>query len=149
MKQKIMMLMTAFILTCSISFANGNSDEIPSRISSNFSRHFAQAKNVNWEKMENYYKASFELNSTVLFAFYGNDNHFIGIAHNLTSDKLPLMLQTDLKINYPGYWITELFEYSVNHMPGYSVTLENADQKITLKSDNLSRWDVSAKIKKS
>jgi len=149
MKKKITMLMTAFILTCSISFANGISDEIPASVSSNFTRHFAHAKNVSWEKMDNYYKASFELNSTVLFAFYGNDKHFVGIAHNLTSDKLPLMLQADLKMNYPGYWITDLVEYSVNHMPGYSVTLENADQKITLKSDNLSRWDMSVKIRKS
>lgn len=149
MKKKIMMLMGAFILICSISFANGSSYEIPAIISSNFTRHFAQAKNVSWEKMDNYYKASFELNSMVLFAFYGNDKHFIGIAHNLSSDKLPLMLQADLKINYSGYWITDLVEYSVNHMPGYSVTLENADQKITLKSDNLSHWDVSTKISKS
>lgn len=148
MKKKIAMLITAFILTLSVSFANGKY-EIPSGINANFTRHFAEAKNVNWEKMDSYYKASFELNGTAFFAFYSDDAHFIGIAHYMLSDRLPLMLQADLKMDYKGYWITDLFEYSVNHEPGYSVTLENADQKITLKSDNLSKWEVYKKIKKS
>ncbi len=148
MKKKIVLLMTAFILTLSVCFANGTNG-IPSRINTDFTRHFAEAKNVNWEKLDAYYKASFELNGSTFFAFYTDDAHFIGIAHYLTSNKLPIMLQADLKMDYKGYWITDLFEYSVNHEPGYSVTLENADQKITLKSDNLSRWDIFKKIKKS
>jgi hypothetical protein len=148
MKKQIALLMTACILTLSVSFANGN-DEIPSGINANFTRHFGEAKNVNWEKIDSYYKASFDLNGTELFAFYTQDADFIGIAHYLTSDRLPLMLQADLKMNYKGYWITDLFEYSVNQEPGYSVTLENADQKITLKSDNLSNWDFYKNIKKN
>jgi hypothetical protein len=149
MKKKIAMLMTAFILTLSVSFANGYNSEIPEVITANFNKHFKEAKNVSWEKMDAYYKASFDMNGAKLFVFYSEDADFMGIAHNLLSDKLPMMLQAGIKMNYPGYWITDLFEFSVKHEPGYSVTLENADQKIILKSDNLSSWNIYKKINKN
>jgi hypothetical protein len=148
MKKRIALLLTAFILSVSISFANGN-NPVPAEISHSFSHHFATAKNVNWEKISNVYKASFELDGNYLFVFYSEDAHFIGIAHNILSDKLPMMLQAQLKMDYSNYWITELIEYSVDHNPGYKITLENADQKVILKSDNLSDWAISSKTAKA
>ncbi len=148
MKQKITMLTAAFILTVSAAFANGNNNEIPNKVKADFGQHFTEAKNINWEKESTYYKASFDLQGAEFFAYYSSDAHFIGIAHNILSDKLPMMLQADLKRNYAGYWITDLSEYTVNHQPGYSIILENADQKIVLKSDNLSNWQVDKKTKK-
>jgi hypothetical protein len=148
MKKKIAMLTTALILTFAASFASGTNKEIPNTIKNDFSRHFAAAKNVNWEKENDYYKASFAIQGSTLFVYYSSDDDFIGIAHNITSDKLPMMLQASLKMNYPGYWITDLVEYSVRHEPGYSIKLENADQSIILKSDNLSNWYVYKKLKK-
>jgi len=148
MKKRIALLFTAFILSVSISFANGN-NPVPAEISHNFSHHFASAKNVNWEKVSNLYKASFELDGNYLYVFYSEDARIIGIAHNILSDKLPMMLQAELKMGYSNYWITELIEYSVDHRPGYQITIENADQKLVLKSDNLSDWSLSKKTLKA
>jgi len=148
MKQKIAMLAAALILTCGASFANGTDNNIPNSIQSDFSKHFARAKNVSWQKENEYYKVSFALHGNELFAFYSGDENFIGIAHNILSEKLPMMLQADLKMNYKDYWITDLEEYSINHQSGYIISLENADQKIILKSDNLNKWSVDKKIKK-
>ncbi|MBS1947224.1 MAG: hypothetical protein JST47_05610 [Bacteroidetes bacterium] len=148
MKKKIAMLTAAFLLTFGASFANRTNKEIPSTVKTDFSRHFSTAKNVQWEKVNDYYKASFLLGSNVLFAYYSDDDDFIGVAHNITSDKLPMMLQADLKTNYPNYWITSLAEYTVKHQPGYSISLESADQSIILKSDNLANWYVFRTVKK-
>jgi hypothetical protein len=148
MKKKIAMLTAAFILTITVAFANDNFKEIPNVVKSDFSRHFATAKNVSWKKENDYYKASFALHGNELVAYYSSDDDFIGVAHNILSDKLPMMLQADLKMNYQGYWITDLAEYSVKHEPGYAIKLENADQSVILKSDNLSHWYVFKKIKK-
>ena len=148
MKKKIAMLITACLITLTTAFANDGNNEIPTVIKTDFSRHFVTAKNVSWEKENAYYKASFTLQGAAFFAYYSADDDFIGIAHNIATDKLPMMLQADLKISYPDYWVTDLFEYSVKHQPGYSITLENADQAIILKSDNLSNWYVYKKLKK-
>jgi hypothetical protein len=148
MKKKIAMLTTAFTLTLAVAFANGNNNEVPNKVKADFGKHFTDAKNINWEKENTYYKVSFVLQGAAFFAYYSDDAHFIGVAHHILSDKLPMMLQADLKRNYAGYWITDLSEYTVNHEPGYSVTLENADQKIILKSNSLSNWQVDKKVKK-
>ncbi|HVM90030.1 MAG TPA: hypothetical protein VMT76_17715 [Puia sp.] len=148
MKKKIAMLGAALILTFSVSFANNSNKEVPNAIKSDFNHHFATAKNVSWEKENEYYKVSFALQGSVLFAYYTSDNDFIGVAHNITSDKLPMMLQADLKSNYSDYWITDLMEYSLKHQPGYSIRLENADQTLILKSDNLSNWYLYKRIRK-
>jgi len=148
MKKKIAIMLTALALTFTASFANGVSTEIPNNISTDFSRHFTDAKNVSWVKEDSYYKASFDLEGSEFFAYYGSDASFIGIAHSILSDKLPIMLQAGLKKGYSGYWITDLYEYSVKHEPGYVATLENADQTIVLKSNDLSTWHVEKKIKK-
>ncbi|MBS1668668.1 MAG: hypothetical protein JST58_14920 [Bacteroidetes bacterium] len=148
MKSKITMLFIAFAFTLSTSFANDGHTEVPSAINHNFSSHFVGAKNISWNKVGGLYQANFEIDGANLFAFFSSDAHFIGVMHNILSDRLPLLLQADLKTNYQGYWITNLCEYAMHHEPGYRITLENADQKIILKSDNLSDWQLLETINK-
>jgi hypothetical protein len=148
MKKKISMLATALILTITVAFANSSTKEIPNAIQSDFSRHFATAQNVNWQKENDYYTASFGLHGIRLVAYYSSDQNFIGFSHGILSDKLPMMLQLDLKKDYQGYWITNLVEYSIKHEPGYAIQLENADESVTLKSNDLSNWYVYKKVKK-
>src|SRR5579871_762319 len=142
MKKKISMLAAAFILTITVTFANGTTKEIPNAIQADFSRHFATAQNVSWQKENNYYQASFALHGNVLVAYYSSDEDFIGVSHNILSDKLPMMLQAGLKMDYQGYWITELMEFTAKHQSGYIIKLENADESVVLKSDNLNNWSV-------
>jgi len=57
-------------------------------------------------------------------------------------------LLTDLKKNYSSHWITDLFEMASSNENVYYVTLENADQKLVLKSSGTSGWELFRKERK-
>jgi hypothetical protein len=140
MKKIILTLMTAFFLTISAGYAAKKDGNVPQYVESAFNSNFNFAKNVQWQKMDNYYEVIFNQHGRTLFAFYSEDADFMGIANYILSDRLPVTLKSDLKAKYDNYWISDLFTYSINDKPGYVITLENADQKIMLKSDNGKTW---------
>lgn len=140
MKKIILTLMTAFFLTISASYAANKEGNVPQYVESAFNSNFNFAKNVQWQKMDNYYEVIFNQHGRTLFAFYSEDADLMGIANYILSDRLPVSLKADLNTKYSNYWISDLFTYSINDKPGYVVTLENADQKIMLKSNNGKTW---------
>ena len=148
MKKKIFLVITAAVLISVSTFANVRNEIIPASINANFGRHFAGATEVSWEKKDAFYKASFNLYGTTFFAYYGDDTRFVALTHNLLSDKLPLMLQAELKMKYASYWITDLVEYTAHHESGYSVTLEGRDHTIVLRSNNLNGWYIYKQVNK-
>jgi hypothetical protein len=58
-------------------------------------------------------------------------------------------LQTNLKNNYSNYWISDLYEVAKPENTSYYITLENADQKIVLKSTGGSNWTIHKKSNKA
>ena len=66
----------------------------------------------------------------------------MGIAKNVLSDKLPVLLQAGLKNKYPDFWITDLAKYDIADNTGFLVTIENANEKIVLKTNDNQHWQV-------
>lgn len=62
--------------------------------------------------------------------------------------QLPKPLQTSLKKELQGVWITGLFAVSINGYNTYYVTLENADATIVLKSAGSKKWAIYRKAEK-
>ncbi|HEX2844898.1 MAG TPA: hypothetical protein VHN59_00005, partial [Chitinophagaceae bacterium] len=114
-----------------------------------FNSEFADAKDVQWASGQGYYKASFQYNDQYVTAFYSFDGQTLGVARNISSLDLPMNLQSSLKKEYSGRWITELFEVSNEEGTHYYITLEQADSKVTLKSSNGSKWSVYKKATKA
>ncbi|MEI2740668.1 MAG: hypothetical protein V9F01_17980 [Chitinophagaceae bacterium] len=79
---------------------------------------------------------------------YSENGELIGLTRYLSPADLPLALQANLKKNYEGYWVSDLFEASKNDGTNYYITLENADSKTVLKSSG-NNWSVHNKIKKT
>jgi hypothetical protein len=149
MKKKILMLVASFILIFSASYAKGNNNPVPVKVSAVFSSDFSYANNVHWEVMDGYYKVSFSEHGTTLYAFYTVDGEFMGLATYLSTDRLPVALQSVIKDKYSGYWITDLFHFNINNTQGYFITLENADRKVMLKAEENRSWSFYAEVKKS
>ncbi|HEY4156076.1 MAG TPA: hypothetical protein VGM24_11630 [Puia sp.] len=149
MKNKLLLLLGIFfVFTGTTAFAKSGDNGIPEPVVSEFNFDFGQASQVKWEEVNTYYKASFYDQGKILFAFYTADGSFMGSAHNLLSDGLPASLRSKIKTDYSGYWIDELFKFTIADQPGYFIALENADQKITLKTDANQNWRLVKTIKK-
>lgn len=145
-KLMIGLVLGAFIIT-NTAFAN-NSNKVNDKVQTSFKQEFATAQNVVFSKTNNYIKAAFTLNNQVMEAYYTADGEMIGVSKNLLSTELPIGLQVDLKRDYADYWISDLFEFATDSNSSYFITVENADQKITLQSSG-NEWVVYKKAKKA
>jgi hypothetical protein len=146
MKRTIFALALSLVLG-SASFAN-NDESINERAAQSFKKEFAQAKDVSWQKSGDMIRATFTLNERVLFAYYNQSGDLMAITRNITTDQLPIALQASLRKNYADYWVSDLFEMVSGGQTSYYVTLENADHKVVLKSEDFGSWATYRKEKK-
>jgi hypothetical protein len=147
-------IITTLLLTVSVSssFAhstnNNNSISINNgEITAYFHKDFSTAELLDTKSTGDYTKLTFKMNGMVLTAFYSNKGELLAVTHNITSAQLPLTLLMQVKRNYAGYWISDLFELNSNGESNYYITLENADKKITLRSIE-NNWEAFSKTTK-
>jgi hypothetical protein len=152
MKKLITAAVLSTVLLVNAAFANktnrNKNEDVNYKVETTFKQEFATAKEVSWQKTDNYYKAVFKINNELVNAFFTPDGEMLGVVHNMLSTQLPISLQTSLRKEYDGYWITDLFEFARQDSNGYFITIENADKKITLQSTDGSSWSTYSKVKK-
>ena len=146
MKRFLITLTVLFSLISMSSFASDS--KVDSRVLKSFQSSFKNATEVDWTVTNNFYKANFSLNGQYVAAYFDGSGNMIAITRNISSTQLPISLQTNLKNNYEGFWISDLFEVANEEGTTYYVTVENADTKLILKSSN-SDWVTYQKERKS
>ncbi|MES1218193.1 MAG: hypothetical protein ABUT20_21995 [Bacteroidota bacterium] len=142
---KKLIIATAMFVSLS---AFASKDEVNQKVLNAFNTEFTSAKEVEWTISSDYYKASFGMNGQRVSAFYNLDGELMGLTRNIPSSQLPVKLQTSLKKNYSGYWISDLFEVSNNDGTSYYVTMENGDSKVVLKTSAGNDWVTYKKDRK-
>jgi len=147
MKKLMTAIALGLVLMANSAFA-GKNENVNYKVENAFKQEFTQAKEVSWEKANNYYRAAFKMNDEIMTAYFTPDGELMGVIHNMLSTQLPVNLQVSLKKEYDGYWITELFELAKTDSHSYFVTLHNADQVVTLQSSDGTTWSVYSKAKK-
>ncbi len=136
------------LTTFSSSNAKAQDVNIAAAVTNSFSQSFKNASDVQWKNAGSYYKADFHLNGQYATAFYDQSGNLMGVTKNVSPLQLPLTLQASLKASYEDYWISEAFELSDNSGTTYYTTVENVNQKITLKSI-AGKWMTYKKSRKS
>jgi hypothetical protein len=143
---KKMILGLAFALSSLASFAKD--ENVSQKVLDAFHSSFATVSQVEWANGSNYYRASFVYNNKHVFAYYDLDGQLMGLTRYISSNDLPLCLQTSLKNDYSDYWISDLFEAAREDGTTYYITLENADTRIVLKSTGTLEWELYKKFRK-
>jgi hypothetical protein len=145
--KKITMIL-ALVLTISTSFAFTGKEAINQQAVYAFKTEFAGATDAAWTIGSHFDKVTFTMNKQILFAYYNKSGEFMAVTQYISSLELPRYLQRSIKKSYGNYWISDLFKITKHDETSYYVTLENADSKIVLKSDNGSSWAVFQKSEK-
>jgi hypothetical protein len=141
MKKMIVLFALSLALVSARSYAS-TGPRVPAPVSTEFNQYFAHAREVRWEAIADYFKATFAVRGRTLFAFFTDNGNLMGIAANVSSDNLPADLRAEIKKSYAGYWITDLFGYHNADENGFVVTLENADRTVVLKSVDHGGWSI-------
>ncbi len=146
MKTKIVALFTAVILISNLSFANGI--EPSEALQKEFNKSFSQSTDVEWEKVADYYKASFLLDGKFLTVYFDAFNNIESMSRNISTGMLPLILQATMKEELSDTsWIADCFEVFGENGTEYYIVVENADQKIFYQS-NQNDWQLYKKVNK-
>jgi hypothetical protein len=144
--------MKKIITTLAIALSSlgvfANETNVSQKVLDAFKSEFSNATEVEWSVGQDYYKATFNYNGKYVFAYYDESGELLGMARNLSPVDLPIALQANLKKNYEGFWVSDLFEAVKGDDTSYYITLENADTKLVLQSSE-NNWRQFTKTKKS
>ena len=140
MKKTITTLFAALMLISTVTFAQGI---IPSeKLQKEFSLEFAQATDVKWEKVADYYKASFIEDGQYFTVYFNASNKLESISRNIGTNMLPLSLQKDLKNKVSeSSWIADCFELSMENGTEYYVVVESENEKTIYQAGDYN-WSV-------
>jgi len=147
MKTRITTLLTALMLISIVSFAN-DSTKPSEQLQREFSREFAHATDVKWEKVADYYRASFIEDGQYFVAYFDVFNNLESLSRNINTNMLPLILQKDLKNKLSeSTWISDCFELLRENGTEYYIVIESADEK-TIYQANDYGWSVYKRTEK-
>ena len=150
MKKRILAIAVMAITAITMSFANvePGTGNVSKNVESSFKKEFVGAVPTNWTKSNNLYRVQFVLNEQIMFAYLNEAGVVVGIYRNVTTDQIPFLLSSKLKDKLSSYWITSLYETVRNGESNYYVTLENADEQVTFRSDSNNEWTLNSKFDK-
>jgi hypothetical protein len=148
-KKAAVVMACVFTLSATYSFAAGTpaTDKGNKEIKTSFKQDFAGAQLMSTEAHNEFTKVTFKLNEQVMTAFYATNGELLAVTRNIVSSQLPVNLLMNFKKHFDGYWVSDLFEMSKDSQSNYYLTLENADSRLTLRSNGDS-WDVYSNVKK-
>jgi len=150
MKKKIAGLALLAVIMTTTTFAKNIDDKnVNQKVLTSFNERFIKASDIKWHTTQNYVEAAFKMNDQFMFAYFSQTGELLGISRNIMVNQLPINLQAEVKKNYSSSWVTEMFEIAKENETTYYVTLENANQKVSLKSSDANTWTVFKKTKKN
>jgi hypothetical protein len=132
------------LFTASSTFAATN-DDSNETVKVAFHKDFKKAEMMSSEAKATFTKVTFKMNDVIMYAFYSTNGQLLAVSRNITSNQLPIQLLLEVKKNYNDCWITDLFELTGDGMSTYYITVENADSKVTLRSNGTDSWDIYEK----
>ena len=147
MKTKIISLFTTLLVLSNLAFATDGTKPSEALLKE-FNRNFNQTSEVEWNVVGDYYKATFFSGGKYLTAYFDAFNNVQSISRNISTDMLPLILQTNLKEQLDEtVWVSDCFEMFVQNGTEYYVLVENADEKIFYQS-NQAEWELFKRTEK-
>lgn len=134
--KKVKVLTTAIALFfAASSFAiNDEATTINSKVNAAFKKDFATANTVVWQKKEDVYFATFQLNNIHSEAAFNEAGELIALSKTVATNQLPLAISVSLSNTYQGYTIaknaTEIMYENQTH---YYLNISNGKTVIKLK----------------
>jgi hypothetical protein len=148
MKKVVTILTAAAMLFSSFAFAT-DSDKVNARVKTSFLNDFSAASAVSWEKISDFYFATFTINKIEVNAAYNEDGELVGTSRPLESSQLPISISLALAKKYEGYTFSKkALELTYDDETHYYLTITNDHQALKLKCSLNGNIVVERKIKK-
>ena len=141
----------AALLFATSAFATSGTgpEKVTPKVKAVFEKNFTQASDVNWEKKEDFYFASFKLNATETSAAYNENGELLGTSRVIATSDLPLNVGLAISSKYEGYTIEKTAtELTYEGVTSYYITVENNKQILRVRCNGEGDVEVTHKTKK-
>ncbi len=147
--KKFATVLTAIVMLFATSSFAMDGDNVTAKVKAAFETDFSKAKQVNWEKISDFYFASFQLNDVSIDAAYNEEGELVGTSRKIASAQIPLSVSLELAKKYFEYTISEhAYELNFEGQTSYYITAENSKQALSLKCYSNGDIEVTSKTKK-
>ncbi len=147
--KKFKTVLTAIVMLFASSAFAMDPENVTPKVKAAFENNFSRASQVSWEKVSDFYFASFTLNQVKVDAAYNEDGELIGTSRKITTEQMPLSISLALTENYAGYDLDKTaIELTYEGVTRYYITAENKSQVLKLKCYSNGDVEVEHKIKK-
>lgn len=149
MKKLRTVFAAAALLLATSAFAANGPEKVSPKVKAVFEKNFTEAANVSWEKSEDYYFASFTLNSKRVSVAYNENGDLLGVSRVIATSQLPITVSLAVSNKYEGYAIAKnATELTYEGQTNYYITVENSKQVLRLKCSSSGDIEVDNKTKK-
>lgn len=148
--KKLVTMVTASLLLITSAFAAGDPGAVSEKVKAEFERKFTAAKNVTWEKTEEFYFAKFELNSCPVEVAYNENAELVAVLRTIETSQLPLNVMLAIADRYSGYKVAvKAQEITLDGETKYYLSIENDTRILKLKCSTGGDIQVESKLKKA
>lgn len=149
MKKLKTMFAAVAILLATSAFASPGPEKISERVKAEFEKNFTGALNVNWEKKDDFYFASFKLNEKEVSAAYNESGELLGVSRVIETSQLPLNVSLAIANSYKDYAVANnVSEIVFDGQTNYYVNVETSQKVLKLKCNSYGEITVERKTKK-
>jgi len=147
-KLKTVFAVAAFMFATS-AFAASGPEKVSPRVKAEFEKNFTGAANVNWQKTDDYYFATFTLNAKEINVAYNESGELVGVSRLIPTTQLPFNVSMAISNKYQNYDVAKtVTELTYEGQTSYNVIVENSKQFLKLKCSSSGDITVVNKIKK-
>ncbi|MEO6456167.1 MAG: hypothetical protein ABIN97_18975 [Ginsengibacter sp.] len=148
MKKLMSILLFTGLLITATAFT-GKDDTVSVPVKSAFEKTFTTATDVEWKKINEFYLASFKLNSQNCTASYNAEGKLMRASRNITLSELPLNILLALQDEYAAYTIDKIVtEVTADGDSNYFIKGENAKHNISIKASPAGVLSIENKTKR-
>ena len=149
MKKLKTMFASVAILLATSAFASPGPEKISEKVKAEFEKNFTGALNVNWEKKDDFYFASFKLNEKEVSAAYNESGELLGVSRVIETSQLPLNVSLAIANSYKDYAVANnVSEIVFDGQTNYYVNVETSQKVLKLKCNSYGEITVERKTKK-
>jgi hypothetical protein len=128
--------LTALVMLLgTVAFA-GETSNVTETVNASFTKDFAGASHVSWQKISDFYFADFKVNDKTVNAAYNEQGELVGTSRRVSKDQLPLAASLAIAKKYDGYELEpSVLELTYEGTTSYYFNVANSKQVLHLKVD--------------
>lgn len=114
----------AIFATATMSAQDLKTSDVPSNLTNNFQKSYANATGVEWEMDGDNYKVEFDVNKMEHEIWYSKDGTVVKTESEISESELPSAIKSVIKNKYADYKVDSIEMTESNGEKNYEVELE-------------------------